>query len=84
MTASGVNHDVLQLQALIGRAVPGRPIGPWSRRTGAPGASATRRDRNPSVGPRWVRSRWVNHGQQRAGAVTRRSLKSHVATPTAF
>jgi hypothetical protein len=29
----------------IGLAVPGRPIGPWSRRTGAPEASATRRDR---------------------------------------
>jgi hypothetical protein len=26
MTASGVNHDALQLQALIGLAVPGRPI----------------------------------------------------------
>jgi hypothetical protein len=25
--------------------VPGRPIGPWSRRTGAPEASATNRDR---------------------------------------
>src|SRR5215207_10463875 len=29
--------------ACIGLAVPGRPIGPWSRRTGAPEASATRR-----------------------------------------
>jgi hypothetical protein len=29
----------------IGIAVPGRPIGPWSRRTGALEASATRRDR---------------------------------------
>jgi uncharacterized protein len=37
-----VPHD-----AVIGLAVPGRPIGPWSRRTGAPEASATRRDRNP-------------------------------------
>jgi hypothetical protein len=45
MTASGVNHDALQLQALIGLAVPGRPIGPWSRRTGAPEASATGRNR---------------------------------------
>jgi hypothetical protein len=26
-------------------SVPGRPIDPWSRRTGAPKASATRRDR---------------------------------------
>jgi hypothetical protein len=32
-------------KARIGLAVPGRPIGPWSRRTGAPEASATRRDR---------------------------------------
>jgi hypothetical protein len=29
-----------------GLVVPGRPIGPWSRRTGAPEASATTRDRN--------------------------------------
>jgi hypothetical protein len=28
-------------EACIGLAVPGRPIGPWSRRTGAPEASAT-------------------------------------------
>jgi hypothetical protein len=31
-------------KALLGLAVPGRPIGPWSRRTGAPKASATVRD----------------------------------------
>src|SRR5688572_8269525 len=31
-------------KALIDLAVPGRPIGPWSRRTGAPEASATGRD----------------------------------------
>ena len=31
---------------MIGLAVPGRPIGPWSRRTGAPQASATRRDQS--------------------------------------
>jgi hypothetical protein len=36
-------------QAVIGLAVPGRPIGPWSRRTGAPEASATRRDRTPDA-----------------------------------
>jgi uncharacterized protein YegP (UPF0339 family) len=29
----------------IGLAVPGRPIGPWSRRNGAPEESASRRDR---------------------------------------
>ena len=33
----------------IGLAVPGRPIGPWSRRTGAPKASATGRDRPPML-----------------------------------
>jgi hypothetical protein len=33
----------------IDLAVPGRPIGPWSRRTGAPEASATGRDRDPSL-----------------------------------
>ena len=49
----------------IGLAVPGRPIGLWSRRTGAPKASATRRDRTP-VGPCWVRIRRANYGQRRA------------------
>jgi hypothetical protein len=33
------------LDACIGLAVPGRPIGPWSWRTGAPKASVPRRDR---------------------------------------
>src|SRR5512133_2817530 len=33
----------------IGLAMPGRPIGPWSRRTGAPQASATGRDRTPPM-----------------------------------
>jgi hypothetical protein len=33
----------------IGLAVPGRPIGPWSPRTGAPESSATGRDRNPEA-----------------------------------
>jgi hypothetical protein len=37
-------------RACIGLAVPGRPIGPWSRRTGAPKAVATGRDWNP-IGP---------------------------------
>ena len=35
--------------ALISFAVPGRPIGPWSRRTGAPEASATGRDQTPML-----------------------------------
>jgi hypothetical protein len=34
---------------VIGLAVPDRPIGPWPQRTGAPQASATRRDRNPML-----------------------------------
>jgi hypothetical protein len=38
--------------ALIGLAVPGRPIGPWSRRTGAPQASATGRDPKGAAAPR--------------------------------
>ena len=41
------------VMAVIGLAVPGRPIGPWSRRTGAPEASATGRDRKTL--PRRVR-----------------------------
>jgi hypothetical protein len=36
----------------------------------------------PHVGPCWVRSRRANHGQQRAGAVTRRLLKPQIV-PTA-
>jgi hypothetical protein len=41
----------------IGLAVPGRPIGPWSRRTGAPQTSATGRDRTTywsALGPHEV------------------------------
>ena len=37
-----------QATVRIGLAVPGRPIGPWPRRTGAPEASATRRDWRPA------------------------------------
>jgi hypothetical protein len=37
------------VEACIGLAVPGRQIGPWPRRTGAPEASATGRDRNPDA-----------------------------------
>jgi hypothetical protein len=46
-TRSGIGAGSVA-QACIGLAVPGRPIGPWSRRVGAPEASATRRDRKPS------------------------------------
>jgi hypothetical protein len=57
-------------QALIGLAVPGWPIGPWSRRTEAPEAAATRRDRNPAVRPGSVsyrdhRGTNGHHGHQR-------------------
>jgi hypothetical protein len=45
----GFLDDMQVVRALIGLAVPGRPIGPWSRRTGPPKASATRRDRNPDA-----------------------------------
>jgi hypothetical protein len=52
--------------------VPGRPIGPWSRRTGAPVTSATGRDRSPRsvLGP-WrtviTGARMVTSGHQRRG-----------------
>jgi hypothetical protein len=36
-----------------------------------------------TLGPYWVRTRRVNSGQQRAGAVTRRSAKLQAAAPTA-
>jgi hypothetical protein len=38
------------VETCIDLAVPGRPIGPWSRRTGAPEASATRQDAEPERG----------------------------------
>ena len=76
------DHEPGLSGARIGLAVPGRPIVPWSRRTGAPEASATRRDR--ILGPCWVRSRMVNHGQQRAGADTTRTLQPQVAQPMAL
>jgi hypothetical protein len=40
-------YGMQEVPACIGLAVPGRPIGPWSPRTGAPEASATGRDRTP-------------------------------------
>ena len=39
------DHELGWSGARIDLAVPGRPIGPWSRRTGAPQASATGRGR---------------------------------------
>jgi hypothetical protein len=59
--------------ALIGLAVPGRPIGPWSRRTGAPEASATRWDRSlrgAVAGPCWVRDASGLQGHERSPTVT--------------
>jgi hypothetical protein len=47
-------HGMQGVKARIGLAVPGRPIGPWSRRTGAPEASATGRDRNPRCSPTYL------------------------------
>jgi hypothetical protein len=46
----------------------GRPIGPWSRRTGAPEASATGRDRSPPVHGGYTRSRQVGecNGHERS------------------
>jgi hypothetical protein len=49
------------LDACIGLAVPGRPIGPWSRRTGAPQASATGRNRNLT---QWLRARRIRQVEQ--------------------
>jgi hypothetical protein len=47
------------VKACIGLAVPGRPIRSLPRRTGAPKASATGRDRSPSVHGGYTRSRQV-------------------------
>jgi hypothetical protein len=61
--------------------VPGRPIGPWSRRTGAPEASATGRDRTPRsvLGP-WrtgiTGARAVTSGHQRLRGITGRPASS--------
>jgi hypothetical protein len=52
------------IEAAIGLAVPGRPIGPWSRRTEAPEASAT-----DGTGPWSVLGPWST-GSLRARAVT--------------
>jgi hypothetical protein len=42
-----MNHMMRRAEIVPSPAVPGRPIGPWSWRTGAPEASATGQDRNP-------------------------------------
>jgi hypothetical protein len=63
-----------EVEARFGLAVPGRPIGPWSRRTGAPEASATGRDR-PSVRAGSVahRDHRGTSGHQRSPAAKRSS-----------
>ena len=72
----------------IGLAVPGRPIGPWSRRTGAPEASATGRDRASRVEVALVRAGSARHreaavrgGHERSRWVPRnhRSSRPHVS-----
>jgi hypothetical protein len=74
-------HGMQVLTARIGLAVPGRPIGPWSRRTGAPKASATRRDRSPPVHGEYTRSRQVEdcngHQQSPRELRNRRSHRQH-------
>jgi hypothetical protein len=61
--------------------MPGRPIGPWSRRTGAPEASATERDRSLPVHGGYTRSRQVGecngHERSRAVARSRRSSRQN-------
>jgi hypothetical protein len=44
-------HVAAHASVRIRLAAPGRPIGPWSRRTQAPEASATGRDANPEPEP---------------------------------
>jgi hypothetical protein len=72
-------HGMQGVRARIGLAAPGRPIGPWSRRTGAPKASATRRDRSPPVHGGYTRSRQVEessgHERSRTVARSRRSSR---------
>jgi hypothetical protein len=63
--SSSIGH----LLAAIDLAVPGRPIGPWSRRTGAPEASATGRDR--TLGPYWVPGAPGPQGHERSPTVKR-------------
>ena len=57
----------------------GRPIGPWSWRTGAPEASATRRDQQPSPGPgprpTWVQRLCVERLRGR-GVIARRPCQA--------
>jgi hypothetical protein len=67
--------------AMIGLAVPGRPIAPWSRRTGAPQTSAT--GRNRPLGPCWVRGAPGPQGHERSPTVTSGEEKQQVGRPPA-
>jgi hypothetical protein len=73
------------IEACIGLAVPGRPIGPWSRRTGAPQASATGRDRSRSVRAGSVahRDHRGTSGQQRSPAGKRNPQVSRIPAQAA-
>ena len=73
--ANAPDKDVFGAEAWIGLAVPAGPIGPWSRRTGAPRRPDG--DRTPP-GPRWVRMRSGSPGSRRARAVTTGSLNPQV------
>jgi hypothetical protein len=68
-----------EVEARFGLAVPGRPIGPWSRRTGAPEASATGR----ALGPCWVRGAPGPQGHERSPTVTSGEEKQQVGRPPA-
>jgi hypothetical protein len=80
-------HGMQGVKARIGLAVPGRPIGPWSRRTGAPEASATGRDRTlrSVLGPRRTRTtgaRTVTNGEDNP-QVVRPPAQAARTTPAA-
>jgi hypothetical protein len=53
-------------EASFGLAVPGRPIGPRSRRTGAPMGVRDQTGPKPQPGPRWGRTPPEPHGQPRS------------------
>jgi hypothetical protein len=67
-------------RASIGLAVPAQPIGPWSRRTGAPKASATGRDRNPESAHALL-TRPSDTGRNSAGKPPVGEAKAHLEGP---
>jgi hypothetical protein len=74
---SALSHGSMPASSL---PCPAGPIGPWSRRTGAPGASATVRDRTPrsARGP-WAD--WEPQGHDRPPTVTRGEENPRVDWP---